>query len=192
VVAPVANELRNVFFDTSWWLVSDLLTLYELVDPSRILFASDMPYGSGRFAALAFLRCAREVGHGPEALAAIAGGNAQRILDGEPPIDLGGAPGKGSVGPRWLAGERVTTYASIAAMVGIRGGDPTEPLALARLACQLPTGGAESDEAELLAALDELLAHAQDLIDAEAEGRFTRFVPAMAAQLLAGTSRVGV
>jgi predicted TIM-barrel fold metal-dependent hydrolase len=194
VVAPEANALQNLFFDTSWWLVSDLLTLYELVDPSRILFASDMPYGSGRSAALSFLRCAREVGHGPDVLAAIAGGNVRRLLDREAPIDLGGAPGKGVLGPRWLAGERITTYASIAAMVGIRDGDPTEPLALARLACQLPTGGADGaeGEAELLAVLDELLAHAQELIGVQAESRFAAWAPAMAAQLIAGTPRVGV
>jgi predicted TIM-barrel fold metal-dependent hydrolase len=195
VVAPEANAVHNLFFDTSWWLVSDLLTLYELVEPSRILFASDMPYGSGRFSALAFLRCAREVGHGPEVLAAIAGENARRMLAREAPLDLGPAPGRGVLGPRWLAGERITTYASIAAMVGIREGDPTEPLALGRLACQLPTGGAdagENEEGELLAVLDELLAHAQELIDDPAESRFARWAPAMAAQIIAGTPRVGV
>jgi predicted TIM-barrel fold metal-dependent hydrolase len=195
VVAPEANALSNLFFDTSWWLVSDLLTLYSLVDPARILFASDMPYGSGRAAALSFLRCAREVGHGPRELEAIAGGNARRLLAREAPIDLGGAPGRDVLGPRWLAGERITTYASIAAMVGIRDGDPTEPLALARLACQLPTGGADAGrdgEAELLATLDELLAHAQELMDAPAESRFALWAPAMAAQLIAGTPRVGV
>lgn len=195
VVAPEANVVDNIFFDTSWWLVSDLLTLYSLVDPAKILFASDMPYGSGRFAALGLLRCAREVGYGPEALAAMAGGNARRLLARETPIDLGPAPGHDVLGPRWLAGERITTYASIAAMVGIRDGDPTEPLTLARLACQLPTGGVGAGldgEAELLAALDELLAHAQELVGVEAEGRFALWVPAMAAQLIAGTPRVGV
>ncbi len=210
-VAPAANALGNLYFDTSWWLVSDLLTLYELVDPSRILFASDMPYGSCRFAALAFLRCAREVGLGPEALAAIAGGNAQRILDGEPPADLGGPPGKGSLGPRWLAGERVVTYAAIAAQLTFREGDPTEALALARLACQLPTGGADppvlgpggSDgagwgtggdaaEGELLATIDELLVRAQERSATDPADRFGRSMPALAAQLLAGTPRVGV
>ncbi len=80
-------------------------------------------------------------------------------------------------------------------MVGIRDGDPTEPLALARLACQLPTGGGDAGhdgEPELLAALDELLAHAQELMQVEAAGRFARWVPAMAAQIIAGTPRVDI
>jgi predicted TIM-barrel fold metal-dependent hydrolase len=192
LVAPAANELRNLYFDTSWWLVSDLLALYEIVDPSRILFASDMPYGSGRFAALAFLRCAAEVGLGTDALVAIAGGNAERVLAGEPPPDVGGPPGRGVLGRRWLAGERVVAYAAIACQMAFRGGDATEPLALARLACQIPTGGADGDESHLLRTLDGLLAAAQDVLEADPEEPHGLIYPAMAAQILAGTPRVSV
>jgi predicted TIM-barrel fold metal-dependent hydrolase len=191
-VAPAANELGNIYFDTSWWLASDLLTLYETVDPSRILFASDMPYGSGRFAALAFLRCAAEVGLDREARVAIAGGNARRVLAGEPPIDLGGPPGRGALGSRWLAGERVIAYAAVAAMLARHSADPTEPLALGRLACQLPTGGADGDEPELLAILDELLAGAQAAHERDPEDMWATMGPAMAAQIMAGTPRVAV
>jgi predicted TIM-barrel fold metal-dependent hydrolase len=192
LVAPAANELPNLFFDTSWWLVSDLLALYETVDPSRILMASDMPYGSGRFAVLAFLRCAAEVGLGPDALAAIGGGNARRVLAGEPPIDLGGAPGRGALGPRWLAGERITAYAAVAAQLTRHHVDPGEALALARLACQIPTGGADGDEPELLALLDELLARAQAEHAGDPGNRWATMYPALAAQILAGTPRVAV
>jgi predicted TIM-barrel fold metal-dependent hydrolase len=197
IVAPAANELKNLYFDTSWWLVSDLLTLYETVDPSRILFASDMPYGSGRYAALAFLRCAREVGHGPEVLAAIAAGNAERVLAGEPPPDLGGPPGRGVLGERWLAGERVVAYSGIAMQLRFRGIDPSEAIALARLACQIPTGGLDGDEEPLLRVIDGLLAAAQELPAPPPPGQLSptragEAAPVLAAHLLAGTPRVGL
>jgi predicted TIM-barrel fold metal-dependent hydrolase len=197
IVAPAANELSNLYFDTSWWLVSDLLTLYETVDPSRILFASDMPYGSGRFAALAFLRCAREVGHGPDVLAAIAAGNTERVLAGEPPADLGGPPGRGVLGERWLAGERVVAYAGIAMQLRFRGVDPIEAIALARLACQIPTGGLDGDEEPLLRVIDGLLEAAQELPAPPPPGQMSptragEAAPVLAAQLLAGTPRVGL
>lgn len=193
LVGPAANELRNLYFDTSWWQVSDLLALYEVVDPSRILFASDMPYGSGRYAALAFLRCALEVGLGLDAIAAIASGNAERVLAGEPPADLGGPPGRGALATRWLAGERVLAHAAVAAYTGFRGGDPSEPIALARLACQIPTGGTGANhEEELLATIDELLARGQEQIARHPGERFAVSMAPLAAQLLAGTPRAGV
>jgi len=192
LVGPVANELRNLYFDTSWWLSSDMLALFETVDPSRILFASDMPYGSGRYSVLAFVRCASEVGLGPDALRAIAGDNARRVLAGEPPADLGGPPGRGVLGHRWLAGERVIAYAAAACSMIFHRNDATEPLALARLACQVPTGGADGDEARLLREIDGLLETAQDVQEREGvETRAARFA-AIAAQLLAGTPRVQV
>ncbi|WP_259316017.1 amidohydrolase family protein [Capillimicrobium parvum] len=192
LVGPVANELQNLYFDTSWWLSSDMLALFETVDPSRILFASDMPYGSGRYALMAFVRCAREVGLGPDALEAIAGGNARRVLAGEPPIDLGGPPGRGVLGHRWLAGERVIAYTAAACQMIFRFVDATEPLALARLACQIPTGGADGDEARLLTEIDGLLETAQAVQAQEPlETRAARFA-AIAAQLLAGTPRVPI
>lgn len=191
LVGPAANALPNLFFDTSWWLVSDLLALYETVDPSRILFASDLPYGSARFAALAFLRCAAEVGLRGDALVGIAGANVERILAGEPPADLGPAPGRGALGHRWLAGERIVAYTAAACQMAFRGGDPTEPLALARLACQVPTGGADGDEPQLLRAVDALLARAEAQLPHLAGDRYA-IMPAMVANLIAGTPRVPV
>ncbi|MFN8203411.1 MAG: amidohydrolase family protein [Solirubrobacteraceae bacterium] len=192
LVGPVANELRNLYFDTSWWLASDLLALYETVDPSRILFASDMPYGSGRFAVLGFVRCACEAGLGPDALRAIAGENARRVLAGEPPVDVGRPPGRGGLGHRWLAGERILVYTAAASMAIFRRSDPTEPLALARLACQIPTGGADGDEAVLLREIDGLLETAQQVQAQEGLEERAAAYAAIAAQLLAGTPRVPV
>src|SRR3954463_2242970 len=114
LLRQVVGTLPNVFFDTSWWQVADLLTLMSVVPPGQILFASDMPYGSARFAALALLRCALEVGHPPRALAVMAGRQIERLLAGEDPLDVGPALGPRAVGHRWLAGERIVSYSSAA------------------------------------------------------------------------------
>jgi predicted TIM-barrel fold metal-dependent hydrolase len=188
----VVSTLPNVYFDTSWWQVADLLTVMSVVPPGQILFASDMPYGSARFAALTLLRCALEVGHQPRALAAMAGRQAERLLAGEEPLDVGPALGPRAVGHRWLAGERIVSYSSAALQMAFREGDPTEPLALARLACQVPTGGSDGDEARLLGACDHYLALAQALLaETPGEPRRVRYA-ALTAHLLAGTPRVPV
>jgi uncharacterized protein len=79
-IAEDATKLDNLFFDTAWWNVADQLQLYATIPPGRILYASDMPYGPGIFAAFCFLRVARAVGHAPDALRAIAGGQLARVV----------------------------------------------------------------------------------------------------------------
>ena len=147
---------------------------------------------SGRFAALNLVRCAREVGHGPEALQAMAGAQVERLLAGEEPLDVGPAPGLRAAGHRWLAGERIVSYTSAALQTAFRGFDPTEALALARLACQVPTGGADGDEATLLVTCDELLARAQEALAADPEHPRRISYAALSAHVLAGTPRVPV
>ena len=44
-----------------------------------------MPYAPGLLAAFVFLRVARAVGHGPEVLRSIAGGQLARVVAGEEP-----------------------------------------------------------------------------------------------------------
>src|SRR4051794_6371974 len=192
LLSHVVGELPNVFFDTSWWQVSDMLALMAVVPPGQVLWASDMPYGSARFAAFNLLRCAREVGHGREALTVMAGGQVERLIAAEDPIDAGPAPGLRAAGHRWLAGERIVSYTSAALSTSFRGGDPTEPLALARLACQVPTGGSDGDEATLLGTADELLARAQELYLQQPEHPRAIAYPALCAHVLAGTPRVPV
>ena len=192
LLSVVIGELPNVFFDTSWWQVSDMLALMAVVPPGQVLWASDMPYGSARFAGFNLLRCAREVGHGPQALACMVGAQVERLVAGEDPIDAGPAPGPRAAGHRWLAGERIVSYTSAALSTSFRGGDPTEPLALARLACQVPTGGSDGDEATLLRTADELLARAQELYGEHPEYPRAIAYPALSAHVLAGTPRVPV
>ena len=95
-IADEAAELPNLLFDTAWWNIADQLQLYASIPPGQILYASDMPYGPGVFAAFVFLRTARAVGLAPEAARAIAGGQLARIVAGEELLDLGPAarPGR--------------------------------------------------------------------------------------------------
>ena len=95
-----------------------------------------MPYAPGVLAAFVFLRVARAVGLGPEALRSIAGGQLARIVAGEDPVDVGPAPGIDAVGRRVIEAERVVTYCAAGLQVAFRGMDPSEPIALARLACR--------------------------------------------------------
>ncbi len=100
-----AEHLPNLFFDTAWWLVADLLALFAHVPPGHILYASDMPYGHPVFNGLALIRCGLAVGLAPDVLAQIAGGSPGA------PDGRGGAPrpgpGSGSAQGR-AAGQRAT------------------------------------------------------------------------------------
>ena len=185
-IAPAAAELPNLFFDTAWWQVADLLALYATIPPGQILYASDLPYGSGIFHAFAFLRCATAVGLGPDALTAIAGASLERILAGEEPIDLGPAPGTARLGPRDLGFERAVTYLGLASNLGYRGLDATEPLSLARLALQ------RLDDHPVAAAADALVANDQELVVQSGGVPDAPLFGALCGQILCGTPGVTV
>src|SRR5579859_5150792 len=57
-----APDHPNLLFDTAWWMPADLLTLFSLVPPGQILFASDAPYGHTGFSAALHLRLALAAG----------------------------------------------------------------------------------------------------------------------------------
>jgi uncharacterized protein len=181
-IPPAAAELDNLFFDTSWWQVADMLALFATVRPGQILYASDLPYGSGLFHGFAVLRCARAVGLEGDALSAIAGGSLERLLAGEPSLDLGPPPGSGCLGPRDLGFERAVTYLGIACNLAFRGHDPIEPLSLARLALR------RLDDHPAARIADDLTAASQ-AAHMSRDGDRHDFVlwGAMAAQLVCGT-----
>jgi hypothetical protein len=188
-IARDAATLPNLLFDTAWWMVADQLQLYATIPPGQILYASDMPYGTGLLTAFVFLRVSRAIGLPVEARRAIAGGQLGRIIAGEEPLDLGPPPGPDAVGMRVIEAERVVSYAASAVQIAFRGLDPTEPLALARLACTTSRDGAVP---ELLAYVDRLLAIAQECLAAAPETPRV-ITPAMLAALtLAGTPAAGV
>jgi hypothetical protein len=135
------GEHPSVFFDTSldtaWWNVADLLALFALVPPGRILFGSDAPYGRPAVAAEMTVRCARQLGLGPEQLESVTGAQTARLLEGEPALDAGSPPGPGGLSHDLLL-DRVAT--GLTATLGRmkEGGSGEDALHLVRLACAVP------------------------------------------------------
>lgn len=131
-----AEEYPGLYYDTAWWNPADLLTLFALVPPSQVLWASDAPYGTPVASSVLSLRCALQVGLGLEQVRGIAGGQMARLVSGDEPLDLGPPPGDGRLGQDILL-ERVLGY--LIAALGRAFGriDPSEMLALARLSCEV-------------------------------------------------------
>ena len=185
-IAPYAAELPNLFFDTAWWQVGDLLALFVNVPPGRILYASDMPYGSPLYHSLAFLRCALAVGLEGDALRAIASESLERVLAGEEPLDVGPAPGARRLGARDVEFERVVAHGAVAANQAFREQSVDEPLALAQLACH------RADAHPVAEQIGPLLAAGRDALAAGEGPKGTAMYAALGAQLLAGTPALDV
>jgi hypothetical protein len=149
----VAPDHPNLLFDSAWWLPSDMLTLFSLIPPGQILFASDAPYGNTPVSAAFQLRCALRVGLSGEQIRSIASEQALRIAAGEPLAQLGPAVGERERAPHLLL-DRVAESLLLATVASFRGGDPTEMLALTRLACDVPE---EIDDAPVFDAIRVLL-----------------------------------
>jgi predicted TIM-barrel fold metal-dependent hydrolase len=77
----------GVFFDTSVWSPIDLLGFFHLVPPEQVVYASDYPYGSQPNSLLIALRTARASGLSEAQVADMLSGNANRIANGEPPLE---------------------------------------------------------------------------------------------------------
>jgi uncharacterized protein len=139
-----AQEQPNLYFDTSWWSPADLLTLFALVPPGQILFASDAPYGQPTFAAINMLRYALQVGMSHEQIAAVMGAQADRVIEGEEPLDPGPPVGAGNLG-RDVVLERVQTFLVSAMGQMFQGVEPAETLQLAALACEVGDGAPQAE-----------------------------------------------
>jgi predicted TIM-barrel fold metal-dependent hydrolase len=126
----------NLFFDTAWWSVHDLLSLFSLVPPGQILWGSDAPYGTPLQSQIMAFRCALQVGLTPEMLTSIGGGQMARLVSGEEPLDLGPAVGTDELSGDLLLA-RVCTYLQTAIARMMVRAEPAEYLALARLACEV-------------------------------------------------------
>jgi hypothetical protein len=79
--------MAGVFFDTSVWSAIDLLSLYHLVGPEQIVYASDYPYGQQPSSLLIAVRTARVAGLDQGPLREMLSGTASRIAAGEPPLE---------------------------------------------------------------------------------------------------------
>jgi uncharacterized protein len=149
----VLPEHPNVLIDTSWWSPVDLVALFSLAPPANVVWASDSPYGRPLLGAVIALRCALQAGLTAEQVRGVAGGTLQRVLDGEPPADLGRPPGEPR--PYDVLLERVVGNLCSAFGRLSGGADATEPVALARLCCAVGTDGPHEDVfAAVLQSLD--------------------------------------
>jgi predicted TIM-barrel fold metal-dependent hydrolase len=148
----------GVFFDTSVWSPIDLLSFFRLVPPEQILYASDYPYGLQPASLLIALRTARIAGLSEDQIRNILGPNANRIADGQPPLEPSRPEGSDVVTqPITLA--RIHQYLSMVFPVIFAGQQDTfGALGLAINACSEPNGHHKE-----LEQIHELLIAAQDL-----------------------------
>ncbi|HUE27508.1 MAG TPA: amidohydrolase family protein [Solirubrobacteraceae bacterium] len=149
----VAPDLPNLLFDTAWWMPADLTSLFSLMPPGQILFASDSPYGHTGMSPGFQLRVALQAGLSHEQIRSITSEQALRIAAGEPLLPAGEAVGERERSPHVLL-DRVAEFLLLGAISTMRGGEPAEMLALARLACDVPD---EIDDAPVFAAIRQLL-----------------------------------
>jgi uncharacterized protein len=144
-------EHPNLLFDTAWLVPADLLALFALVPPGRILYGSDVPYMDMELLLAVTLRCARFTGLSEEAIALVVGGQLESLLTGEAPVDVGPAPGAPGVAPS-PDESRLISLLSGAGGCMLGGGDASQSLELALLAlADEPLGkGSQPELAELV------------------------------------------
>jgi hypothetical protein len=169
-----APDHPNLFFDTSWWSPSDVQALFALVPPGQILMASDAPYGSPTWATVMAARNALQAGLDAEQTRGVLGGQALRLVNGDDPLDLGPAPGAEQLSRDPLL-DRVYSVLMSALGQMFQGVEPTETLALVRLACDV---GDEAPQAPICRWVLELLDQ-RERYSPEGDGRPARFAPGL-------------
>jgi predicted TIM-barrel fold metal-dependent hydrolase len=149
----------GVFFDTSAWSPIDLLDFFRRASPEQVLYASDYPYGQQPSSLLIALRTARVAGLDDKQVRGMLAENANRIADGEPPLEPTEAKGSETfTQPMVLA--RIHQYLSMATpLLWTRQPDTVGVLGLALNACEERNGAASED----LARIKDLLLCARDL-----------------------------
>ncbi len=168
----------GVFFDTSVWSPIDLLSFFHLVPPEQVLYASDYPYGMQPQSLLISLRSARVAGLSEQQVVELLAGNANRIADGEPPLEPS-QPQGANVLAQPMALARIHQYLSMAMpMLFARQQDTFGALGLALNATNERNGNVRELEQirELLLAARELwrtLPEAEDEAEARVVARTT-------------------
>jgi predicted TIM-barrel fold metal-dependent hydrolase len=164
----VAADHPNLLFDTAWWMPADLMSLFSLVPPGQILFASDAPYGTTAMAAAFQLRTALQAGLSLEQIRSIASEQSLRIAAGEPLKPCGPAIGERERASHLLL-DRLSEFLMLGTIMTMRGSEGGEEmLALARLACDVPD---EIDDAPVFAAIRALLDAFDELYAADPKDR---------------------
>jgi predicted TIM-barrel fold metal-dependent hydrolase len=148
----------GVFFDTSVWSPIDLLTVFRVFSPEQVLYASDYPYGQQPSSLLIALRTAKASGLDEDDLRGMLAGHANRIADGEPPLEPT-APKGGDTFSQPMALARIHQYLSMATpLLWTRQPDTVGVIGLALNACYDRDGYADERER-----IKELLSAAQDV-----------------------------
>jgi predicted TIM-barrel fold metal-dependent hydrolase len=183
------GEHPNVFFDTAWLSVPDLLTLFTHVAPGQILYATDMPFGTPIEAAILTFRCALQARLSAEQIASVAGGQLKRLVAGEDALDVGPPPGPGGLRLDPLL-HRVGHFLVNAFATVLAGGDSAEHADLARLACLV---GDDAPQAPICRSILALLELQRGLAEGETmPERFPRIHVLVIAAVLAATPDVPV
>ena len=142
-LAALANHFSGkagVFFDTSVWSAIDLLDFHHQVPPEQVLFASDYPYGRQPSSLLIALRTAVQAGLNEEDIRNMLAGNANRIANGEPPLEPSTPRGNGTF-TQPMAFARIHQYLSMATpLLWTRQPDTIGVLGLALNACDERNG----------------------------------------------------
>jgi predicted TIM-barrel fold metal-dependent hydrolase len=158
-----AQRTPNLYFDTSWWSPADVIAVYRLVPPGQVLFASDTPYGTPLQHSVFALRCALQAGLSHEQIKSVMGGQIERLVNGQDPLDLGPALGGRDL-PTDVLMARVTTflYNALGRLFGGMGAEET--IGLARLACYT---GEEEPRRDVFRSVLELLDLVEQNLPAE-------------------------
>ena len=179
-MAALAGRLggrAGVYFDTSVWSPIDLLDLYRQVGPEQVLFASDYPYGQQPASLLIALKTAIAAGLSEDEIRGVLGGNARRIVNGEPPLEPS-APRGSSTFTQPLTFARIHQYLSMATpLLWTRQPDTVGVIGLALNACYERNGHEENERLiELLTAAQTLWREAPEIEDEHERWAATRLV----------------
>ena len=155
-LGPVAADHPGLYFDAAWWDISDLIALFAWVPPGRILYASDTPYGHPSLSFVLTMRVAAAAGYDSDQLNHLFGDTLWRLLESRGEAELGPAAGNGFLtrDPGLLR-----VYASLhgAIVRAFSKGETAEPVALARLACDVGPGAAHEEVFRAIAATIDLI-----------------------------------
>jgi predicted TIM-barrel fold metal-dependent hydrolase len=148
----------GVFFDTSTWSPIDLLDFYRQVPAEQIVYASDYPYGTQPGSLLIAVKTARAAGLDDAQLRELLHGNAERIANGEPPLEPSQPQGSDTL-TQSMQLARIHQYLSMATpLLWTRQADTVGVLGLAINTCAERNG----HHREELERIRELLDRARD------------------------------
>jgi uncharacterized protein len=153
-LAPAVPQHTNLFFDTAWLVPADLLALFALVPPGRILYGSDAPYMDVELLLTIALRCARFTGLSEDTIALVMGGQLETLLAGEPAIDAGPASGPSLTAPTPTESRTISLLSGAGGCM-LGGGDPSQSLELALLAIADDPNGTGSSQPQLAELIEE-------------------------------------